>query len=59
LGGKVITDLSVAYNFTKSAKLSLVLTILDIYPDTNFGPTTAIRPRLVNGAIDYTAAQQL
>jgi iron complex outermembrane receptor protein len=28
---------------------------LDIYPDTNFGPTTAIRPRLVNGAIDYTA----
>jgi iron complex outermembrane receptor protein len=24
-------------------------------PDTN-GPTTAIRPRLVNGAIDYTAA---
>jgi iron complex outermembrane receptor protein len=28
----------------------------DIYPDTNYGPTTAIRPRLVNGAIDYTAA---
>jgi hypothetical protein len=29
--------------------------IFDIYPDTNYGPTTAVRPRLVNGAIDYTA----
>jgi iron complex outermembrane receptor protein len=56
-GGKVITDLSVAYNFTKSAKIVVgANNILDIYPDTNFGPTTAIRPRLVNGAIDYTAA---
>ena len=56
-GGKVITDLSVAYNFTKSAKIVVgANNILDIYPDTNFGPTTAIRPRVVNGAIDYTAA---
>ena len=56
-GGKVITDLSIAYNFTKSAKIVVgANNILDIYPDTNFGPTTAIRPRLVNGAIDYTAA---
>jgi hypothetical protein len=41
---------------TKSAKIVVgANNILDIYPDT-FGPTTAIRPRLVNGAIDYTAA---
>jgi iron complex outermembrane receptor protein len=44
------------YNFTKSAKIVVgANNILDIYPDTNFGPTTAIRPRLVNGAIDYTS----
>ncbi|WP_339919809.1 TonB-dependent receptor [uncultured Flavobacterium sp.] len=56
-GGKVITDLSVAYNFSKSAKVVIgANNIFDIYPDTNYGPTTAIRPRLVNGAIDYTAA---
>jgi iron complex outermembrane receptor protein len=51
----VITDLSVAFNFTESAKLLSANNIFDIYPD-NYGPTTAIRPRLVNGAIDYTAA---
>jgi iron complex outermembrane receptor protein len=56
-GGKVITDLSVAYNFTESAKVVIgANNIFDIYPDSNFGPTTAVRPRLVNGAIDYTAA---
>ncbi|SEA77958.1 iron complex outermembrane recepter protein [Flavobacterium gillisiae] len=56
-GGKVITDLSVAYNFSKSAKVVIgANNIFDIYPDANYGPTTAIRPRLVNGAIDYTAA---
>jgi iron complex outermembrane receptor protein len=56
-GGKVITDLSVAFNFTESAKIVIgANNIFDIYPDTNYGPTTAIRPRLVNGAIDYTAA---
>jgi iron complex outermembrane receptor protein len=49
-GGKVITDL--LHNFTKS-KIVVGAQYLDIYPDTNFGPTTAIRP-LVNGAIDYT-----
>jgi iron complex outermembrane receptor protein len=55
-GGKVITDLSVAYNFSKSAKVVIgANNIFDIYPDANYGPTTAIRPRLVNGAIDYTA----
>jgi hypothetical protein len=36
-------------------KLLLVL-IIFLISDTNYGPTTAIRPRLVNGAIDYTAA---
>lgn len=55
-GGKVITDLSVAFNFTESAKIVIgANNIFDIYPDTNYGPTTAVRPRLVNGAIDYTA----
>ncbi|HEY4618904.1 MAG TPA: TonB-dependent receptor [Flavobacterium sp.] len=54
-GAKVITDLSVGYNFTKSAKIVIgANNLFDIYPDANFGPTTAVRPRLVNGAIDYT-----
>jgi iron complex outermembrane receptor protein len=56
-GGKVITDLSVAFNFTESTKIVIgANNIFDIYPDTNYGPTTAVKPRLVNGAIDYTAA---
>jgi iron complex outermembrane receptor protein len=50
----VITDLSVAFNFTESAKI--VITIFLIFIQSNYGPTTAVRPRLVNGAIDYTAA---
>ncbi|NGY38218.1 TonB-dependent receptor [Flavobacterium sp. XN-5] len=56
-GGKVITDLSIAYNFTKSAKIVIgANNIFDIYPDANYGPSTAIKPRIVNGAVDYTAA---
>ncbi len=52
---RVITDLSVGFNFTKNAKIVVgANNIFDIYPTLNFGPTTAIRPRLVNGAIDYT-----
>jgi iron complex outermembrane receptor protein len=56
-GGKVITDLSIAYNFTKSAKIVIgANNIFDIYPDANYGPSAAIKPRIVNGAVDYTAA---
>ncbi|TDE04163.1 TonB-dependent receptor [Flavobacterium hiemivividum] len=56
-GGKVITDFSIAYNFTKSAKIVIgANNIFDIYPDANYGPSTAIKPRIVNGAVDYTAA---
>jgi iron complex outermembrane receptor protein len=51
----VITDLSVAFNFTESAKLLSANNIL-IFIQILIGPTTAVRPRLVNGAIDYTAA---
>lgn len=52
---RVITDLSVGFSFTKNAKIVVgANNIFDIYPTLNFGPTTAIRPRLVNGAIDYT-----
>jgi iron complex outermembrane receptor protein len=39
----VITDLSVAFNFTESAKIVIGANIFDIYPDTNYGPTTAVR----------------
>jgi iron complex outermembrane receptor protein len=53
---RVITDLSVSYNFTKNAKIVIgANNLFDIYPSLNYGPVTAIRPRLVGGAIDYTA----
>ncbi|TRX37409.1 TonB-dependent receptor [Flavobacterium sp. ZT3R18] len=56
-GGKVITDLSVGFNITKAAKIVIgANNIFDIYPDTNTTKQTVIRPRLVSGAIDYTAA---
>lgn len=55
-GAKIITDLSIGYNITKSAKIVIgANNILDIYPDLNLGPISAIRPRLVAGALDYTA----
>jgi iron complex outermembrane receptor protein len=54
---RVITDLSVSYNLTKNAKIVVgANNLFDIYPSLNYGPVTAIRPRLVSGAIDYTAA---
>jgi iron complex outermembrane receptor protein len=54
---RVITDLSVSYNLTKNAKIVVgANNIFDIYPSLNYGPVTAIRPRLVSGALDYTAA---
>lgn len=56
-GAKIITDLSIGYNITKSAKIVIgANNILDIYPDLNLGPISAVRPRLIAGALDYTAA---
>ncbi len=55
-GAKIITDLSIGLNITKEAKIVFgANNIFDIYPDTNLGPQKPIRPRLVSGAIDYTA----
>jgi iron complex outermembrane receptor protein len=54
---RIITDLSVGYSITKNAKIVVgANNLFDIYPSLNYGPVTAIRPRLVGGAIDYTAA---
>jgi len=54
---RVITDFTVGYNLTKNAKIVIgANNIFDVYPSLNYGPVTAIRPRLVSGAIDYTAA---
>ena len=54
-GAKIITDLSVGFKITEAAKIVIgANNIFDIYPDANLGTQTAIRPRLVSGAIDYT-----
>ncbi|MCP1299827.1 TonB-dependent receptor [Chryseobacterium sp. S0630] len=46
-GGKVITDLSVGYKFTKNLKLTLgANNLFDIYPDKNYGPTAVKTPSL-------------
>jgi iron complex outermembrane receptor protein len=56
-GAKIITDLSVGFNLTKSAKIVIgANNFLDVYPDKNTAKQSVIRPRLVSGAIDYTAA---
>ncbi|RKS13652.1 iron complex outermembrane receptor protein [Flavobacterium sp. 120] len=56
-GAKIITDLSVGFKITNAAKIVIgANNIFDIYPDMNLGTQTAIRPRLVSGAIDYTSA---
>ena len=56
-GAKIVTDLSIGYKITENAKVVLgANNIFDIYPDANLGTQTAIRPRLVSGAIDYNAA---
>lgn len=56
-GAKIITDLSVGFKITEAAKIVIgANNIFDIYPDENLGPQSVIRPRLVGGAIDYTAA---
>lgn len=56
-GAKIVTDFAVGYKITEAMKLVVGSNnIFDIYPDNNLGPISAIRPRLVSGAIDYTAA---
>jgi iron complex outermembrane receptor protein len=57
-GGRLITDLSVGYQFTKFIKLVVgANNIFDIYPDRNYNPITAKRPTGVeNGKILYGAA---
>ena len=52
-GAKVITDFSVGYAITPIVKLVVgANNIFDIYPDKNFGPTSARRPtNIVGGAI--------
>ncbi len=56
-GARIITDLSVGYAVTKNIKFVVgANNLLDIYPDLNLTKQTAIRPRLVSGAVDYTAA---
>ncbi len=56
-GAKVITDLTVGYNFIKNAKIVIgANNVFDVYPSPNYGPVTAVRPKLVNGQIDYSSA---
>jgi iron complex outermembrane receptor protein len=56
-GAKIITDFSLSFNLTKSAKIVIgANNLLDVYPDKNTAKQSVIRPRLVSGAIDYTAA---
>ncbi|MCC3217439.1 TonB-dependent receptor [Chryseobacterium sp. X308] len=46
-GGKIITDLSVGYNFNKNFKLTIgANNLFDIYPDKNYGPATLKTPSL-------------
>jgi iron complex outermembrane receptor protein len=55
-GAKIITDFSVGFALCKNAKLVVgANNIFDIYPDVQLGPQKPIRPRLIAGAIDYTA----
>lgn len=59
-GAKIITDLSVGFKLTEAAKIVVgANNIFDVYPDKNLGPQNVIRPRLVSGAIDYTAAPSI
>lgn len=56
-GGKVLTDLSVAYKFSEKFKLTVgANNIFDVYPDKNYLPVTVKVPSLdSNGALVYTA----
>ncbi len=56
--GKLITDFSVAYKFTKQLSLTLgANNLFDLYPDLNYGPVSAKRPTGVdaNGNVIYSA----
>jgi len=52
-GGRLITDLSVGYQFNKMVKLVVgANNIFDIYPDRNYNPIAAKRPtNIVGGAL--------
>ncbi|SMC64158.1 TonB-dependent receptor plug domain-containing protein [Chryseobacterium sp. YR221] len=44
-GGKVITDLSIGYKFTKGLRLTIgANNLFDIYPDKNYGPRSLKTP---------------
>lgn len=44
-GGKVITDLSIGYKFTKGLRLTIgANNLFDIYPDKNYGPKSLKTP---------------
>ena len=54
-GAKIITDLSIGYNFTKSVKFVIgANNLLDIYPDNNLGPIATRRPNGVDTAGNVT-----
>ncbi|ASW74125.1 TonB-dependent receptor [Chryseobacterium piperi] len=57
-GGKIITDLSVGYKFTKNFILTIgANNLFDIYPDRNLGPATVQRPSMnSSGEVVYNAA---
>ncbi len=57
-GGKIITDLSVGYMFTKNFKLTIgANNLFDIYPDKNYGPTMVKTPSLnASGNLVYVDA---
>ncbi|MEC5156724.1 hypothetical protein [Chryseobacterium sp. MP_3.2] len=51
--GKLITDLSIAYKFTKQFSLTVGSNnLLDVYPDENYGPVSAKRPLAGTGGVD-------
>lgn len=57
---RVITDLSVSYNFCKNAKIVVgANNLFDIYPSLNLGPQWVHRPKLTNGAVDYNTPNTL
>lgn len=54
---KIITDFSVGYKITTNLKVVAgANNLFDIYPDKIPGPISAIKPRIVDGKIDYTSS---
>ncbi|UTX48654.1 TonB-dependent siderophore receptor [Chryseobacterium sp. MA9] len=60
-GGKVITDLSVGYKFTKNLKLTIgANNLFDIYPDKNYGPAVVKTPSLdASGKLVYVTTSTI